>query len=154
MRVRTYKIGDTEEIMKLFYDTVHEVNTRDYTKEQVDAWAPANMDIEVWNRRLTNKLVYVAENNGKILGFGELEEDGHIDGFYCHKDFQRKGIGTQLLKSIESKANFLGIKKLLVEVSITAKSFFESQGFIVVRQQEVECRGQKLINFRMEKIIA
>lgn len=37
MRVRTYEIGDTQEIMKLFYDTVHEVNIRDYTKAQVEA---------------------------------------------------------------------------------------------------------------------
>ncbi|MEH2394342.1 MAG: hypothetical protein V7K21_22670 [Nostoc sp.] len=47
MRLRTYEIGDTEEIMKLFYDTVHEVNIHDYTEKQVDAWAPANMDIDV-----------------------------------------------------------------------------------------------------------
>ncbi|MEH1802850.1 MAG: hypothetical protein V7L13_27545 [Nostoc sp.] len=38
--------------MKLFYNTVHEVNIHDYTKEQVDAWSPTNMDIEVWIKSL------------------------------------------------------------------------------------------------------
>ena len=152
MRLRIYEIADTEEIMKLFYDTVHEVNIHDYTQEQVAAWAPANMDIEVWIKSLGSKFTYVAEQE-KIIGFGELEANGHIDRFYCHKDFQRKGVGKKILEQIELKANSLGLKKLFTEASITAKPFFESQNFIVVKQQEVERRGQKLINFVMEKLI-
>ncbi|MEH2036116.1 GNAT family N-acetyltransferase [Nostoc sp.] len=150
MRIRIYEIADTKEIMKLFYDTIHEVNIHDYTKEQVAAWAPANMDIEVWIKSLGSKFTYVAEED-KIIGFGELEANGHIDRFYCHKDFQRKGVGKKILEQIELKANSLGVEKLFTEASITAKPFFESQGFIVIKKQEVERRGQKLINFVMEK---
>ncbi|NJM60719.1 MAG: GNAT family N-acetyltransferase [Oscillatoriales cyanobacterium RU_3_3] len=153
MRVRTYEIGDTQEIVKLFYDTVHEINLRDYTKAQVDAWAPADIDIESWTKSLSSKFTFVAEEGGKIAGFGELEANGHIDRFYCHKDFQRKGVGTQILEQIELQAKTSGMHKLFTEASITAKSFFESKGFTVLKQQEVERRGQKLVNFVMEKII-
>jgi len=152
MKLREYTIDDTEEIIKLFYGTVHEVNIRDYSKEQVDAWAPANIDIEVWIRRLEDKFTYVAKESTKIIGFGQLEANGHIDCFYCHKDFQRQGIGTQILEQIESKAKALKIKKLFTEASITAKPFFESKNFIVVKKQEVERRGQKFTNFVMEKL--
>ncbi|MGV0103623.1 GNAT family N-acetyltransferase [Nostoc sp. DSM 114160] len=152
MKLRIYEIADTEEIMKLFYDTIHEVNIHDYTQEQVDAWVPANMDIEVWIKSLGSKFTYVAEED-KIIGFGELEANGHLDRFYCHKDFQRKGVGKKILEHIELKANSLGLEKLFTEASITAKPFFESQGFIVIKKQEVERRGQKLINFVMEKYL-
>ncbi|MEH2084660.1 MAG: GNAT family N-acetyltransferase [Nostoc sp.] len=152
MKLRIYEIADTEEIMKLFYDTIHEVNIHDYTQEQVAAWAPANMDIEVWIKSLGSKFTYIAEED-KIIGFGELEANGHIDRFYCHKDFQRKGVGKKILEQIELKANSLGLEKLFTEASITAKPFFESQGFIVIKKQEVERRGQKLINFVMEKYL-
>ncbi|MEH2356069.1 GNAT family N-acetyltransferase [Nostoc sp.] len=150
MKIRIYEIADTKEIMKLFYDTIHEVNIHDYTEEQVAAWAPENMDIEVWIKSLGSKFTYIAEED-KIIGFGELEANGHIDRFYCHKDFQRKGVGKKILEQIELKANSLGVEKLFTEASITAKPFFESQGFIVIKKQEVERRGQKLINFVMEK---
>ncbi|MEG3921470.1 MULTISPECIES: GNAT family N-acetyltransferase [unclassified Microcoleus] len=153
MRVRTYEIGDTQQIVQLFYDTIHEVNIRDYTQAQVDAWAPADMDIESWTKSLSSKFTFVAEEGEKIAGFGELEASGHIDCFFCAQDFQRQGVGRLILKHIESKAQDLGINKLFAEVSITARPFFESQGFIVIRKQEVECRGQKLINFVMEKNI-
>ena len=154
MRVRTYEISDTKQIVKLFYDTVHEVNIRDYTKAQVDAWAPADIDIESWTKSLSSKFTFVAEEGETIVGFGQLEGNGHIDCFYCHKDFQRQGIGRIILEQIDAKARNSGIKKLFTEASITAKAFFESYGFMVVKKQEVERRGQKFINFAMEKIIS
>ena len=153
MKIRTYEISDTQKIVKLFYDTVHEVNIRDYTTAQVDAWAPADTDIQNWMQSLSSKFTFVAEEGDTIAGFGELEINGHIDRFYCHKDFQRQGVGKLILTQIESKAQDFGIKKLFTEASITARAFFEAQGYIVIRKQEVERRGQKFINFAMEKNI-
>ncbi|MDB9375439.1 GNAT family N-acetyltransferase [Nodularia sphaerocarpa] len=153
MKVRRYEIGDTAEIMQLFYETIHEVNIRDYTKEQIDAWTSVNMDVAVWMNSLKSKFTYVAEDDSKIIGFGELEANGHIDRFYCHKDFQGQGVGTKILDKIELTARNLEIKKLFVEASITAKPFFQKKKFIVVKKQELERRGQKLINFVMEKVL-
>ena len=154
MKVRRYEIGDTEQIIQLFYNTIHEVNIRDYTKAQVDAWTSVNMEVKVWTNSLKSKFTYVAEKDGKIIGFGELEANGHIDRFYCHKDFQGQGVGTNIFEKIELTARDLKINKLFVEASITAKPFFEKKQFIVVRKQEVERGGQKLINFIMEKLLA
>ncbi|MEH2195199.1 MAG: GNAT family N-acetyltransferase [Nostoc sp.] len=153
MIIRGYKISDTKEIMKLFYDTIHEINICDYTQEQVDAWATKNIDYEVWHKRLQAKLPYIAEKNGEIVGFGELEADGHIDCFYCHSKYQRQGIGSKLLIYIENTAKLQGIKRLYAEVSITAKPFFETKGFSVVREQQVERRGVWLKNYVMEKYL-
>lgn len=47
MIVREYRVSDTQAIMKLFDDTVHETNIQDYTQEQVNAWTPENMDYSV-----------------------------------------------------------------------------------------------------------
>ena len=76
--------------MNLFYDTVHQINIRDYSKEQVDAWAPKDMDYQRWKDALFRKITYVADDNGKIVGFGELEDDGHIDRFIAIKIFREK----------------------------------------------------------------
>jgi putative acetyltransferase len=153
MIIREYKLSDTKAIMNLFYNTIHEINIGDYTQEQVDAWAPKNMDYEVWHKRLQDKLPYIAENDGEIVGFGELESDGHIDCFYCHSKYQRKGIGSKLLNYIENTAKLQGIKRLYTEASITAKPFFENKGFSLVREQQVERRGVWLKNYVMEKYL-
>jgi putative acetyltransferase len=153
MSIREYKLSDTKAIMKLFYDTIHEINIGDYTQEQVDAWAPKNMDYEVWHKRLQAKLPYIAEDNGEIVGFGELESDGHIDCFYCHSKYQRKGIGSKLLNYIENTAKLQEIKRLYTEASITAKPFFENKGFSLVKEQQVERRGVWLKNYVIEKYL-
>ncbi|MEA5579023.1 GNAT family N-acetyltransferase [Anabaena sp. UHCC 0451] len=140
-------------IMNLFYNTVHEININDYTQQQVNAWASETMDYEFWHQRLKIKLPYVAENNGEIVGFAELDPDGHIDCFYCHSKYQRKGIGTKLLNHIENMAKSQEMKRLYAEVSITAKPFFQKYGFTVVREQQVERRGVLFTNYVMEKYL-
>lgn len=151
MLIRLYQVDDTAEIMQLFYNTVHEINIRDYTSAQIEAWAPKSLNTEFWQQGLSSKFTHVAVENNKIAGFGELEANGHIDRFYCHQKFQRQGVGTKILEQIESKAKSLGVKQLFTEASITAKPFFISKGFVVVKMQEVERRGEKLVNFVMKK---
>ena len=46
MLLRAYRPGDCREMAALFYDTVHTVNARDYTPEQLDAWAGGPVDLD------------------------------------------------------------------------------------------------------------
>lgn len=151
MIVREYRLFDTQAIMKLFYDTVHDINIQDYTIEQVNAWAQSDMNYEVWHKRSQAKLPYIAEINGEIVGFGELEADGHINCFYCHSKYQRMGIGSKLLSLMENIASLRGVKRLYTEASITAKPFFLFKGFSIVREQQVQLRGVLFQNYVMEK---
>ncbi|NET02210.1 MAG: GNAT family N-acetyltransferase [Sphaerospermopsis sp. SIO1G1] len=153
MIIRKYQITDTEMIMNLFYNTVHEINIRDYTQAQVDAWATKNLNYEYWLARLKIKQPLVAEISGEIVGFVELEADGHIDCFYCHSQYQNQGIGTQLLNYIEDIAKSQNNQKLYAEVSITAKPFFLKRGFSIIKEQQVERRGEVFKNYVMEKEI-
>lgn len=45
MELREYRPEDCEAITRLFYDTVHTVNQRDYTPAQLDAWADGRPDL-------------------------------------------------------------------------------------------------------------
>lgn len=40
MKIRLFETKDTEQVVRLFHDTVHAVNIRDYSSSQVNAWAP------------------------------------------------------------------------------------------------------------------
>ncbi|MBD1849325.1 GNAT family N-acetyltransferase [Leptolyngbya sp. FACHB-711] len=153
MEVRLFQTQDAEQIARLFHETVREINVRDYSNSQVKAWAPEDIQFRNWVEVCSNRFTYVADDDGVIAGFGELEPNGHIDCFYCHKNYQRCGVGSRIYQAIEAKAYELSLNRLFVEASITAKPFFQRMGFAVVKEQEVMRRGEGFINYAMEKLL-
>nr|WP_253274337.1 GNAT family N-acetyltransferase [Myxosarcina sp. GI1] len=137
----------------MFHDTVREVNLGDYSSSQVRAWAPDDLYFRNWVEVCSSRFTYVAEIGGVVSGFGELEPNGHVDCFYIHKNYQRRGVGSKIYREIETKALELSINRLFVEASITAKPFFQRMGFSVVKEQKVARRGEIFTNYVMEKIL-
>jgi putative acetyltransferase len=152
-RIRDYAAGDAPEITRLFYETVRSVNRADYSEEQVKAMAPGVPDPEEWHARMAGRLTLVAEEAGEVVGFAELEGDGHLDMLYLRGDAVGRGVGWRLYSEVEREARSLGLGRIFTEASITARPFFERQGFCVVREQTVSRRGVEMTRFAMEKLI-
>lgn len=136
IKIRKYKSSDCQEITELFYNTVHSINKKDYTQEQLDVWATKNIDIEKWDTSFLKNYTVVAES------------DGYLDRLYVHKDFQRMGIATMICDELENKVKG---KAIYTHASITAKIFFIKRGYKVIKQQLVEREGILLENYVMEK---
>jgi len=127
MQIREATRKDAPQIVCIFHHTIHTVNTRDYTPEQVNAWSPAVPDAAQWaETKFPARTTFVADDNGTIAGFGELQDDGHVDCFYCHHNYQRCGVGRAIYQQIENQAHRLGLTRLFVEASITARPFLAS----------------------------
>lgn len=151
--IRQYKPDDAQQLANIYYFTIHNINVRDYSKEQVNAWAPSScLELTGWKKKWKTIKPLVALMDNKIVGFTEFEPNGHIDCFYVHHEYQDLGIGSSLMNEIFKKANDLNIKRVFAEVSITAKPFFEAKGFKVVKHQNIDIRGVTLTNFIMENI--
>jgi putative acetyltransferase len=149
--IRSYRTEDDADLWAVFHSAIHEVAAADYTREQVAAWAPAGFDPSKWSERMRGIAPFVAERDGTIVGYADVQENGYIDHFFVAGAVVRQGIGSRLMQSIHAKAVASGLESLFSDVSITAKPFFERWGFIVEKQQEVTVRGITLTNFRMRK---
>ena len=154
MQIRLFKPEDTEQIAWLFHNTVRKVNIKNYSEEQVIAWAPEDIYFRDWQTVCSNRYTYVAHANGKIIGFGELEANGHIDCFYVHYRHQGQGVGSKIYQAIETQAKNLNLSRLFAEASITAKEFFVGKGFQVIKQQQVIRRQEKFINYLVVKVLS
>ena len=148
MIFRKYAKTDCAELAELFYDTVHTVNAKDYTREQLDAWATGEINLEEWDESFQAHLTVVAEMDGKIVGFGDMDKTGYLDRLYVHKDYQRRGVATAICDALEQNTK---AAEFITHASITARPFFEKRGYTVVREQQVERRGKLLTNFVMRK---
>lgn len=147
MELRRYQPEDCPKLASLFYHTVHTVNAKDYTKEQLDVWATGTIDLEKWNESFLEHFSIVAVEGERIIGFGDMDDTGYLDRLYVHKDYQRKGIAAAICDELEGEIS----GKIVTHASITARPFFESRGYKVMKEQQVERQGIFLVNFVMEK---
>jgi len=153
VKVRPYQPRDLSDLMTLFRNSVHRIARRDYTPEQLSAWAPPDPDRDAWAKRIEANHALVAEEKGVPVGFAELTEGGHLDMLFVAPDWQRRGIARALLQAIEAQVARWGKRRLTTDASRTAQPFFLKAGFRLVEAQEVQWRGVAIQNFRMEKKI-
>ena len=96
MDLRRYRTEDLPALSRLFGETVRRVNIRDYTPAQVEAWAAGEADLltrDDWFRRL---YTLVAEIDGQIAGYGNVDGTGYLDHLFVRWDCQGRGVATAL----------------------------------------------------------
>jgi len=147
MLLRKYKPSDCKILAELFYNTVHIINAKDYSEEQINAWANGNIDLSKWNNSFLEHYTIVVEIDGIIVGFGDIDKTGYLDRLYIHHNFQHKRIATAICNELEKSVD---TSKIITHASITAKGFFEQRGYKVITKQQLERQGIFLTNYVME----
>lgn len=151
LRIRPFKPGDEASLMRVFRCAVHGIASKDYSPEQVNAWAPADMDLESWGERIRPLHPFVAELDGDIAGYADLQPSGHIEHFFVSGEYPRRGVGSALMAKLHESAQRQGISSLTADVSLTAEPFFARHGFVVIERKLPIRRGVVLQNAFMRK---
>lgn len=144
MVIRDYQPGDCAQLVRVFYEAVHQ--NQDYTPAQRAAWAPCVPDAALWHASLSAHRTVVAEADGNLVGFGDVTAEGYLDRLFVLPDWQRRGVAGALCDALEA-----GQAHITVHASLTARGFFERRGYCVLRAQQVMRQGVLLPNFVMEK---
>lgn len=149
--LRDYRPADIDAVIDVFLSAIRQTASADYTQAQVEAWAQVAR--QTWQKRRRSRPTWVAEMEGSVAGFTDLEADGHLDMMYVHPRCKGRGVATSLLNAAEQHAREAGLSKIYCEVSITARPFFEAQGYLVIEPEEVLRNGQMFLRFKMEKML-
>jgi putative acetyltransferase len=153
MHVRKFRVGDEPALFKIFYSAIRQVASRDYSQEQIEAWAPAELDCGIWESRMRGIDPFVVDSEGLLIAYADLQESGYIDHFFVSGDHPRQGAGRLLMETIHKKADNSGLETLISDVSRTAQPFFEHFGFKVVEQRTPKIRGVVVPNALMRKTL-
>lgn len=151
LQLRPYQSSDLQDLGKLFYETIHIVNQRDYTPEQLQVWAPARVAPAEWHEKFLHTFTQIAVLENKIVGFGNLKRTGYLDCLYVHYAYQSCGIATAICDKLEQYAMQQGAQQITVHASITAKSFFQKRGYDLIQEQLVKRNDVFLKNYKMQK---
>lgn len=151
-RIRRLAENDIPQMRELFRSTVLCVNSRDYTDEECKDWASCGDSTEHWKDLLSENDYFAAlDGVGNIIGFSSMNAGGHLHSLFVHKNWQGKGVGAMLLSEAERLALEYGAEKIISEVSITARPFFERHGYRTVKEQKAKANRMYLTNYVMEK---
>jgi len=116
--------------------------------------------IASWKRVLsagqTNTSVFVAENDGDVVGFAAanmLQEprydlDAELSAVYLRRAFQRAGVGRRLVAAVASAQRDHGAHGLIVWViagNTAARTFYERLGATLLVEQPFEWDGMPLV---------
>jgi N-acetylglutamate synthase-like GNAT family acetyltransferase len=100
--------------------------------------SPLNESYEDLQREIQNKMVFVAESEGVIIGSVRIEvkpdKTAYLSRFGVRGEFQNKGIGKILMDAIDESMNELEISKLYLHTAsrmLTLVRFYYGRGFYI-----------------------
>lgn len=140
MHIRIAVESDLPELADLFTGTVQNLAPQYYTPEQVAAWAASPADPEKFRDFILQPTTFVAEMD-RIVGFAGVTETGYVASLFVHADFQRQGVGSQLLTQIFLYAEQHSIDRLYTAASAFSRPLFEKFGFTVYERERVARNG-------------
>jgi len=151
MLIRDFRVGDEPYLHQVFLSAVHGIAIRDYSLEQVNAWAPEVVDPALWSDRMRGIAPFVMEHEGKPIAYADIQPAGYIDHFFVSARFARQGVGSKLMRRVHDVAAAKDIHALTSHVSLTAQPFFKHWGFWIVEERQPVVRGIVIPNALMRK---
>ncbi|MBV4484555.1 GNAT family N-acetyltransferase [Pseudomonas sp. SWRI153] len=136
IKIRNATTADAPAISGTIIKTLRESNARDYPTEVIDQ-VVENFSPSAVLPLLTVRLVLVATIDSQVVATASLDKDV-VRSVFVEPDYQGKGVGRQLMESIQSIAVDAGFNLLRVPSSITAEGFYASLGFSKVRDEYLQ----------------
>jgi putative acetyltransferase len=149
--ISRFRTGEEHALFDVFYSAIHLIASRDYTAEQINAWAPPDLDQSLWAKRIRGINPLVAELDGSLVGYADVQASGYIDHFFVSGHHPSQGIGRRLMTTLHKEATSLELTELTADVSRTAQPFFARFGVSVIEQRTPELRGVVVPNALMRK---
>jgi putative acetyltransferase len=148
-----------EAMIEVFVLAINKTASKDYNQAQRKEWSATAKNHDRWEQAMNSQEFWVAEVEGRVVGFISLKNKNYLDFLYVHPDYARRGIAQALYDTLlasffaelrrRTHARTSHSSELSSDVSHTARPFFEKQGFEVVRENRNERNGEVLVNFRM-----
>lgn len=150
VEVRAFVDADASATWQVFHAAVRQTAIRDYSQEQVNAWAPDSVNLALWRERRQLARTLVAVLDATVVGFGDVTDEGLLDMLFVHPDWGRRGVARRLVAEISNHAREMGLLRLHTHASRTARPALERLGFVVDHINDTNwIRGQNLPNYDM-----
>lgn len=136
-RIRHASASDKEAIQNVYYCLVG---------------PPTGQEL-VWDRLITDQTLLVAQVDETVVGFGgiDLHAQEQLKWLYVLPEYQRNGIGAQLLRELEQVGWQNGLTSIRLHAAPAAEVFYRRHGYGAVdagERLEHDHQGVEMIKYR------
>jgi GNAT superfamily N-acetyltransferase len=156
IRIEPFQAHQAEEVSLVILRNIREINSKDYPAAFVDLLV-ADFSSASMLEKAKRQFIFVAIDEGKIIGTGALENQGnpenpeyYLVAMFVLPEYHRQGIGRQLLSVVELKAIEIGAEKLTMRAAIGAPGFYQKMGYHCPKEGEKTDRwGNTILEKRL-----
>lgn len=135
-------LDQIKRIIEIRKENLYDV--KNYSKEVIEKIIN-DLTVDNFIEKTKNRLIFIAtDKNNYIIGNASLLNN-EIKMMYVDKNYQKKGIGKEIIKNIEKIAIKLKYKELKVYSAITAQKFYEKQNFKFISEEIKENDFRKIL---------
>ena len=134
MDIRRLREEDAKDVAELIVTTIRISNTKDYPAELMEELVKTETPEHVLQRASWTHF-YVAEEDGRIIGCGAIgpywgrEDESSLFTIFVHPDYQGKGIGREIVRTLEQDEFSLRAKRIEIPASITGLPVYQKMGY-------------------------
>ena len=133
---------------------IQEVCKSHYSQKEIEDWSEALKPTR-YNEPIKRGAFFVAVDDNVIVGFGNLNQDsGEIEAVYVAPEYVRRGVGREILQTLENVARDGGLTRLRLSSSMNAVQFYENAGYRRQKQKRYLLPCEMVVCLPMTKELA
>lgn len=148
--VRYFQIEDAQHCSSLMQD--HFRNDAINLPIEVRTRISESRTIEYVKKIAIDRIIVVATLNDRIVGMGALKEN-EIRHMYVRSKYQKKGIGSKIIRFLEKEAYEKGFHSIIVNSVDHSEDFYHKNGFQSLIRTQIERHGSVLKAILLEKYL-
>lgn len=134
MQIRRFQDTDADEVSALIAATLRTTNTQDYSSEYIENVVRVMQPHNIVERAKWTHF-YVACDGHRIVGCGAIgpywdkEDESCLFTIFVLPEYQRKGIGREIIETLERDEYSSRAKRIEIPASITGTPFYRKMGY-------------------------
>ena len=134
MEIRLFKQEDAVETAQVIAETLRTSNSKDYSQKYIEDNISSHA-ADVLIERAKEGHMYVVCDKSRIVGCGAIAgywgstTESILLTIFVLPEYQGKGIGKQIIHTLENDEFFLRAKRIEIPASITAVKFYRKMGY-------------------------
>ena len=144
--IRAFREGDEHAWCEVINENLLKINSKDYPREVIIILLLSNTPEQALIK-VGERVMLVAEVDGKIVGTVSLTIDGEVKNLFVKPSSHANGVGRELLTAIEKEAVKQGFSKLFLYSSVSAQEFYGKTGYAeqCVEWEEINNNKYKVV---------